>query len=87
MNKTAVITARVDQETLQLVDRIVLAKGRTRAWFVSRAVQQFAEAEAEYLAFVQEGIDALDRGDTVSHEEVMAELGGMIANLEAQCAK
>lgn len=87
MSKSAVITARVNEETLQLVDRIASAQGRTRAWFVARAVQQFAEAESEYLAFVQEGIDALDNGDTVPHEEVMAELDGFITEQEARCVK
>jgi predicted transcriptional regulator len=87
MSKTAVITARVDEDTLELVDRVAKAKGRSRAWFVANAVQRFAESEAEYLAFVQEGIDALDRGESIPHEEVMAELDEMIANFQAQCGK
>jgi predicted transcriptional regulator len=82
-----VVTARIDEGTLQLVDRIASAQGRTRAWFVAKAVQQFAESEAEYLAFVQEGIDALDQGESVPHDEVMAELDSMIAEQEARCAR
>jgi predicted transcriptional regulator len=70
MSKTAVITARVDQETLALVDRVSKAHNRSRAWFVARAVAEAARKEAEYLAFVQVGIDAADRGDLISHEEV-----------------
>ena len=85
MSKSAVITARVDEDTLRLVDRVAKAQGRTRAWFVANAVQRFAEAEAGYLAFVQEGIDALDRGDSVPHDEVMAELDGMIEDFQARC--
>jgi predicted transcriptional regulator len=87
MGKSAVITARVDEATLELVDRLASSQGRTRAWFIAKAVQQFAESEAEYLAFVQEGIDALDRGDDVAHEEVMAELDTFIAEQEARCAQ
>ncbi len=87
MSKTAVITARVDEDTLELVDRVAKAKGRSRAWFVANAVQRFAESEAEYLAFVQEGIDALDRGESIPHEEVMAELDAMIAEQQARCGK
>jgi predicted transcriptional regulator len=87
MSKTAVITARVDEDTLELVDRVAKAKGRSRAWFVANAVQRFAESEAEYLAFVQEGIDALDRGESIPHEEVMAELDAVIAEQQARCAK
>jgi predicted transcriptional regulator len=87
MSKSAVITARVDEGTLELVDRVAKAKGRSRAWFVANAVQRFAESEAEYLAFVQEGIDALDRGESIPHDEVMAELDEMIADFQARCAK
>jgi predicted transcriptional regulator len=70
MSKTAVITARVDEETLALVDRVSKAHNRSRAWFVSRAITEAARKEAEFLAFVQEGIDAADRGELVPHDEV-----------------
>ncbi|MEO7410975.1 MAG: ribbon-helix-helix protein, CopG family, partial [Sphingomicrobium sp.] len=67
---SSVITARLDPETLALVDRLSKAQGRTRSWFAARAIKQAAEAEAEFQAFVQEGIDAADRGELVPHEEV-----------------
>lgn len=70
MSKTAVITTRVDDETLALVDRISKAHNRSRAWFVARAVEEAARREAQFLAFVQEGIDAADRGELIPHEEV-----------------
>jgi predicted transcriptional regulator len=85
MSKSAVITARVNEETLALVDRLASAEGRSRAWFVARAVREVAEREAEFQAFVQEGIDAVERGDVASHEEVMADLDAMIAFHEARC--
>ncbi len=85
MSKTAVITARVDEETLALVDRVSKAHNRSRAWFVARAIEEAARKEAEFLAFVQEGIDAVERGDVVEHDAVMAELDAMIAKHEARC--
>jgi predicted transcriptional regulator len=85
MTKSAVISARVDAETLALVDRVTKASGRSRAWFAAQAIRKAAEQEAEFQAFVQVGIDAADRGELVPHEEVMAELGEMIAELEAKC--
>jgi|CXWL01.1.fsa_nt_gi predicted transcriptional regulator len=69
-SKLAVISARVDAETLALIDRIAAAQGRSRAWLVASAVKRMAEDEVAYLAFVQEGIDAADRGDVIPHEEV-----------------
>jgi predicted transcriptional regulator len=85
MSKTAVITARVDEETLALVDRVSKAHNRSRAWFVARAIEEAARKEADFLAFVQEGIDAIERGDVVEHDVVMAELDAMIAKHEARC--
>ena len=72
MSKSAIISARVDEETLKLVDRVSKAHNRSRAWFAARAIAEAARREAEYLAFVQEGIDAADRGDLIPHEEVFA---------------
>lgn len=70
MSKTTVITARLDPDTLALVDKVAKAQGRSRAWFAARAIQRVAEQEADFLAFVQEGIDAADRGELSPQEEV-----------------
>ena len=86
MSKNAVITARVDEETLALVDRVSKAHNRSRAWFVARAITEAAHKEAEYLAFVQEGIDAADRGDLIPHEEMVVKIDAMIARHRARCA-
>ena len=85
MSKTAVVTTRLDEETLDLVDRVTAARGQTRSWFVARVVAEAARREAGFLAFVQEGIDELDRGEGIPHETVMAELDAMIAKHQARC--
>jgi predicted transcriptional regulator len=81
---SSVITTRLDPETLALVDRLSKAQGRSRSWFAAQAIKRAAEAEAEYQAFVQVGIDSADRGELVPHEEVMAMLDGWIADLRAE---
>ena len=81
----AVISARVDSETLALVDRVTKAQGRSRSWFAAQAIKRAAEEEAKLLAFIQEGIDDADRGDVIPHEEVMAELDAMIEKHRARC--
>jgi predicted transcriptional regulator len=85
MSKTAVVTTRLDEKTLDLVDRVTAARGQSRSWFVARVVAEAARRETEFLAFVQEGIDELDRGEGIPHETVMAELDAMIAKHEARC--
>jgi predicted transcriptional regulator len=86
MSKTAVITARLDAETLALVDKVAKSQHRSRAAFAAEAIQRVAEQEADYLAFIQVGIDAADRGDLIPHEQVMAELDAMIEKHRARCA-
>ena len=81
---SSVITTRLDPETLALVDRVSKAQGRSRSWFAAQAIKRAAEAEAEYQAFVQVGVDSADRGDLIPHEEVMAELDEMIARHRAR---
>ena len=82
---SSVITTRLDPETLALVDRVSKAQGRSRSWFAAQAIKRAAEAEAEYQAFVQVGIDAIEQGDVVEHEEVLAMLDGWISELETEC--
>ena len=79
VSQAAAITASVDEATLALVDKVANAQGRSRADFAAEAIRRVAESEADFLAFVQVGIDAADRGDLIPHEEVMAELDAMIA--------
>src|SRR3546814_5617253 len=47
MSKTSVITARIDADTLDLVDRIAAAQGRSRSWFAAEAVRRMAEERSE----------------------------------------
>ena len=81
---SSVITTRLDPETLALVDRVSKAQGRSRSWFAAQAIKRAAEAEAEYQAFVQVGIDAADRGELVPHEEVEKIIDEMIARHRAR---
>jgi predicted transcriptional regulator len=71
MSKTAVVTARVSEETLALLDSIAARHDRSRAWVIARAVESHAQKEAEFLAFVQKGIDDLDAGRKITHDELI----------------
>lgn len=84
---SSVITARVPAETLALIDKVVSRRGRSRSWFVAEAVKRVAQAEADFDAFVQVGIDDIEAGRTVPHEEVMARLEARIAKLKAECGE
>jgi predicted transcriptional regulator len=74
MSKTSVITARIDPETLAALDRLGERQDRSRAWLVGQAIKRYVEEEAAFLAFLKEGEDAINRGEYVTHEELVAEL-------------
>ena len=71
MSKPVVISARIDAETAALLDKVAAARQRSRAWLVADAVKRMAQEEAEYLDFIQVGLDDLAAGRVHTHQEVM----------------
>ena len=74
MSKTSVVTARLDPETLAALDLLGERQDRSRAWLVGQAIRRYVEEEAAFLAFLKEGEDAIERGDYVAHDDLIAEL-------------
>ena len=72
MSKSAVITTRLDNDALARLDALATMLDRSRAWIVAKAVQRYVDEELEFRAFVQEGVDAADRGELISQEEMEA---------------
>lgn len=70
MSKHNVISARVSDEVLEMVDRIAELRDRSRAWIVSTLIETAARDELEFREFLQAGIESADRGELVSQEEV-----------------
>lgn len=72
MNKSAVITARLDEQGLARLDQLAAMLDRSRAWIVAKAVRRYVDEELEFRAFVQQGVDAADRGESISQEDMEA---------------
>jgi predicted transcriptional regulator len=85
MSKSAVITARVSEETLARIDKVANLTGRSRGWIAAQAIQEVADRELAFHEAVQRGIDDADAGRVVPHEQVMAEIGQMIERHRARC--
>ena len=58
-----VVTTRLSEETLEIVDRMAAAQDRSRAWILSRMIEEEARKQAAFEAFIQEGEDDIERGD------------------------
>jgi len=72
MSKTSVVTTRLDADLSDRLDTLAAALERSRAWIVSKAVERYVEEELAFRAFIQEGVDAADRGELISQEEMEA---------------
>ncbi len=83
MSKHNVISARVSDEVLAMVDRLAATQDRSRAWIVSKYLEKAVRKDTELLNFIQEGEDAIDRGEYVTHEELIAELRAMAVKKRA----
>jgi predicted transcriptional regulator len=70
MSKTQVITARVQPEISESLNRLAAQTQRSRAWIVQKAVERYVSQETEFYDFVKAGIDSADRGDLISQEEM-----------------
>ncbi len=72
MSKTAVVTTRLDAETFSGLAIVAERNDRSRAWIVAEAVKQYVRQENAFLAFLQEGEDAIDRGEVYTRDEMEA---------------
>lgn len=69
-----VVTARVSDEVLAMIDRLATSRERSRAWIVSRLIEQAAKKQIEMDDFVQVGLDDLAAGRTIPHDELVKEI-------------
>jgi predicted transcriptional regulator len=65
-----VVTTRVSDEILEMIDRLAASRKRSRAWIVNRLIEAAATKQIEYDDFIQAGIDSADRGELISQDEI-----------------
>ena len=82
MAKTAVITGRVPEETSAKLDRLAQRMERSRAWIISRAVEDFVLSETELLDSLDEADRQIDRGEYLTQQEMET----WVANLHRDAA-
>jgi predicted transcriptional regulator len=71
---TNVVTARISDEALALVDRLAASRDRSRAWILAKLIESAAKKQVEMDDFIQVGLDDIDAGRTIPHEEVVAHI-------------
>lgn len=63
-------TIRTDEGTLARLDSVAKQMGRSRNWALNKAIEDFVDYHEWYVAKVQEGIEAAERGEFATKEEV-----------------
>ncbi|NJM07050.1 ribbon-helix-helix protein, CopG family [Candidatus Gracilibacteria bacterium] len=84
MPQTKTLSARVPKEFLDEVDMLAKALNRDRAWIVEQAVRQYVQAEAAFLAAVQQGRSDIAADRFVTHEAMDAELDWIDAEVDGR---
>ena len=85
MSATTTMTIRVPIETKERLDRLSQNTRRSRSFLAAEAVTRYVETEADIVDGIMRGIEDMKAGRTVSHEDAMAELQGIVD--EARRAK
>lgn len=69
---TIATTFRTNKEKLELIDSVASSMGRSRSWLLNKAVDDILEYYQWYVGEVQKGIEAANKGEFASSEEVDA---------------
>jgi predicted transcriptional regulator len=66
---TEAVTIRLDIEVKRRLDALASRSKRSKSCLAAEAIAAYAEAEEWQLGEIQQGLDDLSRGHTVSHEK------------------
>jgi predicted transcriptional regulator len=80
------ISLRLPADLLEKLDKIAAALDRPRSWVLIHAFKEYLRHEGEEIIETQEGIEQIERGASVSSEELFAELDEIIAKAKADRA-
>jgi predicted transcriptional regulator len=63
---------RATKDKIERIDAIATSMGRSRNWLLNKALDDILEHQAWFVAEVQKGIEAADKGELASPDEVTA---------------
>ena len=63
------LSIRINSETKERLDALAKRSNRSKSFLAAEAISAFVESEEWQLGEIQNGIDELDSGQTVSHDQ------------------
>ena len=70
MSQSVVVTARIDGELAERLDRLAAEYDRRRGWMVAQAIERYVAEESALLQMVREGEADLEAGRSFTQEQV-----------------
>jgi predicted transcriptional regulator len=73
-NAEKTISFRADAEKIDALDSLAAAQDRPRSYLINEAITNYIELHAYQDALVRKGLEDMNAGRVVSHEEVVERL-------------
>ncbi len=70
ITQNVIISIRLPSELIEKLDRLAAWQDRSRSYLASRAIEDFVERESQAMAAVEDGLEAIDRGEVLPHSDV-----------------
>ncbi len=81
-----VVTARVSDEVLAMIDNLAKSRERSRSWITAKLIEDAVRRQSEFDAFIQVGLDDIAAGRVHTQDDVEAWFAHRIAKRNAQIA-
>ena len=72
MSSNAALSFRVGAGKTQILNKLAKATDRPRSWHLEQALDAYLEVQSWQVERVQQGLNELQEGETVPHEDVAA---------------
>lgn len=72
MADTVVFSVRMSAELKARLEAVAEGMERPRSWVVTHAIQQYVEEQAWQIQAIRDGVASADRGETMTHSDVVA---------------
>jgi predicted transcriptional regulator len=73
-NTEKTISFRADAEKIDVLDSLAAAQDRPRSYLINQAIDNYIQIHAYQDALVRKGIEDMQKGRIVSHDEVVKRL-------------
>lgn len=67
-----VLSFRVDDEKVERLERLAAATDRPRSWLLEQALDAYLDAQGWQIEHIRQGLEDVEAGREVPHEEVAA---------------